>query len=372
MQQLFCTTTNLNPRFVARQNIRYNRELMESNQGNRRQFWIGMGVSLLCLIAIFVFIDPREIIHSLRGANLFYLGLGALGILAFMFIRAIRWRFLLGNELNYWSVFHVQNVGYMLNMYLPARAGDVARAILIGSVPPVTIAQGISTMVVERLLDMMFIVALLPFTLATVDTLPENIRQGAVAIGVVAVIGIVVLIIAANFRSFFTNLAEKILNLVPFLNTEAWTRRVDDLLKGLDSLTRLKDGLILILFSILVWLPIIFAYQMSLKAVGLDVTLGMAAFVVCAAALGIAAPSSPGGVGVFQLAVVGALFVLGQPNGQSVSFAFAYHATNYFVLTILGLIGLTKTGSTFRSVIETTQNYLKRNKSEETQEKEPT
>ena len=341
---------------------------MESNQGNRRQFWIGMGVSLLCLILIFIFIDPREIIESLRGANFYYLGLSALGILAFMFIRAIRWRFLLRNEPAYFPLFHIQNIGYMLNMYLPARLGDVARAILIGSVPPVTITQSVSTMVVERLLDMMFIVALLPFTLVTVESLPEAFRQGALAIGIIAVIGIIVLIVAANLRSFFTGLAEKIFNLFSFLDTITWTRRVDDLLKGLDSLTRLKDGLILLILSILVWLPIIFAYQMSLFAVGLDVTVGMAAFVVCAAALSIAAPSSPGGVGVFQAGVIAALQILGQPEAESASFAFAYHATNYFVLTILGFIGLAKTGSTFRSVMETTQNYMKRNKSKE---KEP-
>ena len=338
---------------------------METAQENRRQFWVGMGISLFCLLLIFFFIDPREIIESLRGANLFYLGLSAIGIVVFMFIRAIRWRFLLSNALDYWPIFHIQNIGYMLNMYLPARLGDVARAILIGSEPPVTIAQGISTMVVERLLDMMFIVALLPFTLATVDSLPQAFRQGALAIGVVAVIGVIILIIAANLRTFFTGLAERIFNLVSFLNTETWTRRVDDLLKGLDSLTRLKDGIILVVLSILVWLPIIFAYQMSLRAVGLDVTVGMAAFVVCAAALSIAAPSSPGGVGVFQAGVIAALQILGQPEAQSASFAFAYHATNYVVLTILGVFSLSRTGSTFRSVLETTQNYLKREKTKE-------
>ena len=137
---------------------------------------------------------------------------------------------------------------------------------------------------------------------------------------------------------------------------------VDHMLKGLDSLTRLKDGIILIILSIAVWLPIIFAYQMSMEAVGLDMTVGMTAFVVCAAALSIAAPSSPGGVGVFQAGVIAALQILVQPQAESASFAFAYHATNYLVLTILGIIGLARTGSTFRSVIETTQNYLKREK----------
>lgn len=336
---------------------------MESSPKDRRQLWIGTAVSLLCLIAIFLFIDPRDIIDAFRHANYAYLGLTGLGVLLFMLIRAIRWRFMMGNQVRYGQVFHVQNIGYMLNMYLPFRLGDVARAVLMGSVPPLTISQSISTMVVERVLDMMFIVALLPFTLAYAPTLPPEFQRAALITGVLAVIAIVVLIVAANQRPFFRRLATLILNRIPRLNTDTWVRRVDDVLKGLDSLTRLKDGVILLTLSVLVWLPIIFAYWIGMRAVGLDVTVPMAAFVVCAAALSIAAPSSPGGVGVFQAGVTAALALLGQPAAASASFAFAYHAMNYLMLTILGLIGIAATGSTIGAVVRTTQNYMKREKS---------
>ncbi|MCL4263507.1 MAG: flippase-like domain-containing protein [Anaerolineae bacterium] len=335
---------------------------MESSQKDRRQLWVGTAVSLLCLVAIFLFIDPRDIIDAFRHANYAYLGLTGLGVLLFMLIRAIRWRFMMGNQVRYGQVFHVQNIGYMLNMYLPFRLGDVARAVLMGSVPPLTISQSISTMVVERVLDMMFIVALLPFTLAYAPTLPPEFQRAALITGVLAVIAIVVLIVAANQRPFFRRLATLILNRIPRLDTETWVRRVDDILKGLDSLTRLKDGVILLTLSVLVWLPIIFAYWIGMRAVGLEVTVPMAAFVVCAAALSIAAPSSPGGVGVFQAGVTAALALLGQPAAASASFAFAYHAMNYLVLTILGLIGIAATGSTIGAVVRTTQNYMKREK----------
>lgn len=335
---------------------------MESSQKDRRQLWIGTAVSILCLVAIFLFIDPRDIIDAFRHANYAYLGLTGLGVLLFMIIRAIRWRFMMGNQVRYGQVFHVQNIGYMLNMYLPFRLGDVARAVLMGSVPPLTISQSISTMVVERVLDMMFIVALLPFTLAYAPTLPPEFQQAALITGVLAVIAIVVLIVAANQRPFFRRLSTIILNRIPWLNTETWVRRVDDVLKGLDSLTRRKDGVILLTLSVLVWLPIIFAYWIGMRAVGLDVTVPMAAFVVCAAALSIAAPSSPGGVGVFQAGVTAALALLGQPAAASASFAFAYHAMNYLMLTILGLIGIAATGSTIGAVVRATQNYMKREK----------
>lgn len=359
---------------------------METTKKDRRQFWMGTAVSVLCLIAIFIFINPRDILDAFRRANYVYLALTGLGVLAFMFLRAIRWRFMLGDQIRFGQLFHIQNIGYMLNMYLPLRLGDVARAVLIGSVPPVTIAQSISTMVVERLLDMMFVVALLPFTLAAVPTLPPEFRRPALLIGIIAVMGITALILAANNRPFVQRVTtavaawvknkaayhagagspfrgKRIYRLLAKTNPEKWVRRVDDTLKGLDSLTRPKDGAILLILSVLVWLPIIFAYHVGMTAVGLNVTIPMTAFVVCAAALSIAAPSSPGGVGVFQAGVTAALAILGQPGGPSASFAFAYHAMNYLILTILGLMSLAATGATFSHIVQTTRGYLKRQKS---------
>lgn len=135
------------------------------------QILVGLLVGVACLAAVFIFYArPGEIIETFRHVRPGYLLLGALGIVIFLLIRAVRWRFMLDNSVPFSQVFHIQNIGYMLTQLMPFRLGDVARAILIGNVPPVTIAQGISTMVVERLLDMLFIVVLLPFTLSGITS----------------------------------------------------------------------------------------------------------------------------------------------------------------------------------------------------------
>jgi uncharacterized membrane protein YhaH (DUF805 family) len=115
-------------------------------------------------------------------------------------------------------------------------------AVLIGNVPPVTISRGISTMVVERVLDMLFIVVLLPLTLANVETLPDWMRLGARVSGIMAVTAIVILIVAANQRPLANRIGRFFLDRIPFMNTATWLARLDSLLAGLDSLTRLKDG----------------------------------------------------------------------------------------------------------------------------------
>jgi uncharacterized protein (TIRG00374 family) len=358
--------------------FRYNPAAMKESK-QRRQFWLGIGISLLCLAAIFLFIDPAEIWQALRTADYRFLGISAFGVLLFMIIRAVRWRFMLNNAIPWWPVFHIQNIGYMLTNILPFRLGDVARAVLIGNVPPVTIARGFSTMVVERVLDLLFIVTLLPFTLATVPTLPNWMQTAARASGILAIGAIVILVLAANQRPMVRRLSttffqflEKIrhylvarlktvLKWLPAVDPPAWAQRTDNFLAGLDSLTHFKAGSVLIILSVLTWLPILVAYYFGLRAVHLQPTPTMAAFVVCAAAFSVALPSSPGQIGVFHAGVIAALQVLGQPQAESASFAFLYHAFNMVGLPVLlGIIGIYGTGATLANVVTSTQTFMSR------------
>ncbi|HZD10981.1 MAG TPA: lysylphosphatidylglycerol synthase transmembrane domain-containing protein [Candidatus Binatia bacterium] len=328
---------------------------------NRLHVWLGVAISVACLIAIFLLIDPREILRALANADYGYVALSAVGIVAFLALRAIRWRFMLENAVPYSRVFHIQNVGYLLTYILPLRLGDVARAVLIGNVPPVTLAQGVSTMIVERVFDLLFIVILLPFTLANVESLAPGIREAARISTVLALLATIVLVLAANYRQTALRLFGAILNHLPVLDADRWTPHFDQLLSGLNSLTRLRDGALLILMSVLIWVPIVLAYYSCMRAVGLEPTLAMAGFVVCAAALSITAPSSPGQVGVFHAGVTFALVqILGQPEATSASFAFLYHALNFVVVIIFGLIGVYSIGATLGNVIQASRQLLSR------------
>lgn len=339
---------------------------MESKgSSNRLRFWIGIVVSALCLAAVFLFVDPAEIIATVAKTRLEMWLLAATSLVAFMLLRAVRWRFMLNSGLDrsltvpYWRVFHIQNIGYLLSNLLPFRLGDVARAVLIGSVPPLTISRGLSTMVAERVFDLAFIVLLFPFTLGGAAAVPTEVNAIVRAAGLAAFAAIGVLVIAANQRQRAVRLARAVLERVPRINTDSWIRRINDLLLGLDSLTRFKDGLALLLLSIAVWLPIIAGYYLGLLAVNLDVSLQQAAFVVCIAAFSVTAPSSPGQVGVFEASVTFAIAgILGFPEAEAAAFAVLYHVINYAVLGILGILGITLTGETFSNVVASARSMV--------------
>lgn len=340
--------------------------MANSNSSKRIQLIISILISLVCLGAIFFFVDPIEILRTSSEANLGLWLLAATCIVVFMAFRAIRWKFMLdaGQRKNpgipYRSVFHIQNIGYLLTNILPFRLGDVARAVLIGNVPPITISKGLSTMVSERVLDLLFIVALFPFVTNGASEIPYEIRLAAQAAAILAVVAFLVLIGAANQRKFAIQVASNIFNRFSLPNSASWIRRLDDLLLGLSVFTNLLDGLILIILSVVVWLPIIAGYYFGLRGVNLDVSIIEAAFIVCIAAFTLSIPSSPGGFGTQEAAVI---FVtsalLGYPEDSAASFAFLYRLANYGVLGLLGIIGINQTGETFGSVMASARSLVK-------------
>ncbi len=331
-----------------------------SSRRSRTQLWLGLLLSLASLIALFWLIDPSQIWRTLLQARLGYVLLSLAGMLTYLWLRAVRWRYMLHQGASLQQVFHTQNIGYMLTQILPFRLGDLARAVLIGNLPGLRVAQGLSPMVVERVLDMLLIVVVLPFTLAGLTHLPDWMREYALISGVAGVGAMAALVLAANFRPKTRQILTRLLTPLAAPHRDRWVERFDQLLAALTVLTDWRTALILAALSLLTWLPTFFSYQAMLRAVGLPANFVMAVFATCAGALSIAAPSSPSGAGVFHAGITVALVeVLGLAQAPSAAFAFLYHGVDVLLLLILGQWGLIRTDVTFSQVVSRTRNFLK-------------
>jgi hypothetical protein len=113
----------------------------------------------------------------------------------------------------------------------------------VGAIPPVTVSRGLSTVLVERLAEMLFIVSLLPVVLLSIDGSPEWMKTAARLSGILAISAIVIMVAAANRRAAAMKFADRLLRLLPLKDVEPWTERLAGLLDGLDSLTRGASGI---------------------------------------------------------------------------------------------------------------------------------
>jgi len=313
---------------------------MQVSVKKKRQFWLGMGISALCIGGMFWIIRPSDIAQAVRQTNPRYLLWTALYLTIYLLFRAVRWRFLLGNRVALGELFHMQNIGQMLTQLLPFRLGDVARAVLVGQQPGLSVPQGVTTMVVERLLDMLLMVLLLPLAMLQVTTIPTWLRQGAFVSGGVVGLAVLFLLVLANKRPFAHKIVSNVCQRFPRLHAPTWQQRSSNLLDGLQTFTHWRSGLTVFGLTLLAWLPVVLAYTTALQAVQQDASLLNATFIMIVGAFAVAAPSSPGQIGVFHMGVIAAMTLLGMSAETAASLAILYHAINFGIMVLFGIIGL--------------------------------
>jgi len=301
-----------------------------------------LAISVVALVWVLRKIDPHEVAETLAQAEYVYLIPAAVGILAYLFTRSVRWRLLLGPEVSLSRCFWVTNIGYLVSNVLPFRLGDPARAVVIGRGEKVSTATALSTVVVERVLDLLLVVALLAgvVPLVGVGEAESAVGKGLFAGGAALAASAVLLLLA--FRPDWGRwAARRVLGWVPRLDSERWMRALDGLLEGLAPLRSGRRGLALLVWSVVTWACVVAYYWTLMRAFMPRPSVLAAAFVVVGAGLGMAVPSSPGAVGVFHGAVFLVLTdILAVPEGQAGTVAFAIHTFQYVIGCLLGLVGL--------------------------------
>ena len=322
----------------------------------RWQVIIGLIISAVALVLALIGIDVRRVAETLARADYRYLIPAAGALMAYLLARAVRWRLLLGPQVSLARSFWVTNIGYLMNNILPFRLGDPARAVVIGRSGEVSIAAALSTVVVERVLDMLTVVALLgivaPFVAGSAEAVSAGILAGAVAIAAA-----VVLLLMAFRPQWGQQAVRRALARIPRLNAERWARVFDGLLEGLAPLRSGRRGLSLLLWSAITWAFVVLIYWALLRAFVTRPPWLAAPFLVCVLGLGMALPSSPSAVGVYHaIARYGLTIPFGIPAEEAVTAAFAMHAFQYILIAIMGLIGLARESLTLGSVARSAEH----------------
>ena len=92
-------------------------------------------------------------------------------------------------------------------------------------------------------------------------------------------------------------------------------------------------------------------YYLMLRAFFVDPSLLWVLFALGVGALGIAAPSSPGAIGVFEASIwLVALLAFGVDASPATAFALAVHFSAYIITGLIGGYGLYKDGESLSSL----------------------
>ncbi|MBI2845734.1 MAG: flippase-like domain-containing protein, partial [Chloroflexi bacterium] len=108
-------------------------------------------------------LDLATVISTLASANYFLLPFAAIFTLVGYIFRTARWRFILApaKDISLPRLFPVLIIGFAANNLLPARLGEFVRAYLLGSKENISKSLSFATIVLERILDGLTLIAIL-------------------------------------------------------------------------------------------------------------------------------------------------------------------------------------------------------------------
>jgi uncharacterized protein (TIRG00374 family) len=313
-----------------------------SSKSNWKRILPGLIISVTALVIVFSLLDLQKFMLAIKQANPLFLLLGILSEILWLVVRGAFWRTLLQNKATYHDAFITINEGYLLNNILPFRLGEIGRAFLIGQKAKLEFWQVIPSILIERALDLSFAAGIFLSTLPFVIGIPRA-RQASIGIGIIVIMGLIAMYILARNRQLAIGWIDKA--------GERWGvvkkitgRRVAAFFDGLGILTDGKLFLQALGWETINWLVAVLQYYLFLRAFFPSPSLLWVIFALGVGALGIAVPSSPGAIGVFEAALVGALVVLGADVSAAAAFAISVHITSYVITGLIGGYGLYKDG----------------------------
>lgn len=310
----------------------------------------GILISVVFLYLAFRNVDPGQIIETFRSVNLFLVaGALALSILV-LYVRALRWKRILGDSSSHMRVssfFEALCVGQMANNLLPFRVGDITQGYFLGYKEKASKSFTFSTVIMERLFDLFPPLGLIMLGSFFVF-LPEQFN--ALKLLLVFSIPLFVIFLALKSRSTVHKIVAFV---IPSENLRGKiTGLFENFYNGMKIIKNPAAALVIAAMTLLVWAIYGLMVFLCMRAFGIELGLPEAFLVMAIISMSVVIPSSPGYVGTWELCAKLGLGIFKISPEIAISFALGYHLLSWLPVVILGLFFMFKNGVSLSKIQE--------------------
>ncbi len=310
---------------------------------SRRSRWtliLSLLIAGILLFLAFRGVSWNEMFETVRRGRFGYLILTSLILSLSYFMRGLRWRFLLSPEklIAPRTVFWATVVGYLGNNFMPARAGDFIRSVMMGRVAGMSKSYCLATIFIERIIDVIFLVLISLVALLSLKGMPGWLFRVMPTMVVLGLVSVVALFAMPRLEQWFKKGLER-LHLPRSWHT-LLNRILEKFLLGMRVFHHRDRALSFIGLTVVIWLNDALVAMEVASAFNLKLTLVQALLLLAALGLASAMPSTPGYVGIFQFVAVTVLVPFNFSRGEALVYIIAFQAVNCAVVIVWGVIGL--------------------------------
>lgn len=299
---------------------------------------LGVAISIALLVWIFSTYHIGDVVGYLARADISYLLPLPLFFIGSYVARAARWRVLFDKQARprLGTLLRALMIGHMMNNFLPARAGDVARIYLLGQRASISKSIVLATVVIEKVGDLIITACLISLVLVT---LPASawIRSAGYVLGMSSIAGAMFVLLVPVFGTQILALFRRWFDFLPVTLYERLSSIAVNLISGIKSGTKLRGLVLFAAYSCVIWSMEILVILSIARS--LDVQLGLipSLFVMLTIAVGAMIPAAPGALGTFEYFSLSALALVSVTGSIALAFTVLYHAALLVGTTIGGV-----------------------------------
>jgi uncharacterized protein (TIRG00374 family) len=259
-----------------------------------------------------------------------------------LLLRALRWRVLLRAEgpVDVAGAFWATSAGYFGNNFLPARAGELVRTLMISSRYRLSKMFVLTTALSERVSDAIVLVAIATLVLLGLRVKPGWFQHAATPFAVIGCCGILAIALLPKLEKYWERLLKSAP--LPLPLREKLLVLLGQLLIGMRTFHDARRLLSFVTLTLVIWFCDAATVILAMRALGLEIGLPVVFLLITGLALGSALPSTPGYVGIYQFVSVSVLTPFGFSKVDSVAYSFLGQALQYALITFWGLLALTR------------------------------
>jgi glycosyltransferase 2 family protein len=306
----------------------------------------GYAISATCLAVLAHGVDWPAFVVYLRTARAILIAPAAVLVVATYGMFALRWRLLLSFRppLSLVQAASFLMVGYLGNLLLPMRAGDATRILLIRSAYGHGAARALSSILLERLLDVLVIVAF-GVGVGLVASLPRDVVMVLRVSAALAFLAALLIVWVGVLPSSSISLLKRVMHRFDPPTVHAVIRQIETFSDAL-TIVFPRDRRSVVRMALVValttagWASFGAAMILCTAAVDVHPAIASGLLLMVITNLGSAIPSSPGSIGVYHALAVVAL----SPWNIGIDLAMAVATISHaLVIALQLLLGLAAT-----------------------------
>jgi len=309
-----------------------------------KRFIIPIFITAILLFILFTQISIKDLYHLLINIDPFWAVLGSASYLLAIFLRALRFRWLIhSREILLPELFKITVLYHLSLMVLPSKLGELSYPYFLNKRSGLSMTEGLASLIASRVYD--FFIVLIIFLLAIIGF------QSFLRINLPAIILFSILLILSILLVFFhmssflrwsSILLGKMADGIRLKNSKTlhWVqRKIHEMAEDFYAIKARKTYFSVSLASLGSWVTIFFVFYAFMRGFGIEVSLLKVVFGSTIAVIANALPiSGLGNWGTLEAGWAAGFLIVGLSKEDAIATGFGVHILIFLVCAVTSLI----------------------------------